>query len=156
MSRTRRVSAEEFAMIKRRLPRKDQIIMDVIRQTGLRIGDVLSLPELTHCKLKVTEQKTGKEREVHIEARTLAECKKLRMSKDGRQFDIDASTFYRHIKGACASLGIKNVSAHSIRKLYAFEYYQKYGLRRTRAELQHDHIETTMLYVFKMTEDEDE
>lgn len=100
--------------------------------------------------MEITEKKTGKTRIVHITnglRRKIVAYSNIH-AHDGHVFDIAPSTYYRAISVAAKHYGYKNISAHSIRKLYAYEYYQRYGLRATQLELQHDNITTTMIYVF--------
>lgn len=126
--------------------------MDVIAQTGLRISDVLTLPaDNIHLKMEIKERKTGKIRVVHITPRLRNQLIKYAYahpSVDNALFDIAPSTFYRAIHAAATHFGYNHISAHSIRKMYAYEYCQRYGLRATQEELMHDNIYTTMGYVY--------
>lgn len=154
--RTRRVTDDERQRIRRKLNTADQLITDIAYQTGLRIGDILSLPaDLSSTRIAVQEQKTGKTRVVHIKAATLRACKNYAARHafpSGLLFDMDRSTVYRHITEAARDLGLHNISAHSYRKAYAYNYYLRYGLKATQMELQHDSIYTTMIYVFDYKE----
>lgn len=150
--RTRRINDDERRRLRRYLTKQDQLITDIAYQTGLRISDILALPHDLHTtRIAVTEQKTGKTRVVHIKSKTLRDCQKYassHASADGTLFDMDRSTVYRHITAAARRLGLHNISAHSYRKAYAYNYYLRYGLRATQIELHHKDIATTMIYVF--------
>ena len=153
--RTKRITREQYAMLRRRLVRRDQLICDIMLQTGYRISDVLSLQksQLKSCRMDVVEQKTGKRRVTHIASRTLEQLRKYATHERGPLlFDVAPSTVYRHITQAAKSLGYKNISAHSFRKLYAWEYCQRYGLAATQKEMLHENIETTILYVYDINE----
>lgn len=59
--RTRLVSAEEFALIYAKAGPRLQVIMDLCRLTGQRIGDVLAIrrADLTEAGIRFQQQKTG-------------------------------------------------------------------------------------------------
>lgn len=152
MARTRRITPDEWRKLKPKLTLTDRLICDIMRQTGYRVSDVLSLTVLqcSRCKITVTEQKTGKIRITHIRSRTCGELRKYAERRGKRpherMFDCDVSTVYRHITTAAEQLGFDHISAHSFRKAFAYDYAKCYGLTAAQKELQHDRLETTMIY----------
>lgn len=141
------------------MPLRDQLITDVIANTGLRISDVLALrPDQIAPQIEIHEIKTGKLRTVHLPPKLRAKLRRYAAvhARDGVIFDIAPSTYYRSITRAAKHYGYDHLSAHSIRKMYAYDYCCKYGLAATQRELQHDEIMTTVLYVYdidKLQED---
>lgn len=125
-------------------------------ETGLRIGDALSLKpdDLEGCSVRYTAQKTGKSGKKTISADL---AKRLRHISDkhfvfpGRSGDKPRTrqAVWADVKKACKRLGIKeNVGCHSARKTYAVELFHEEGLPKVQKELQHDRGDTTMLYAF--------
>ena len=118
--------------------------------TGLRVSDALALRGHDIApKMQVQEGKTGKIRTVRLAPRTLALA---RQRAAGRPPDVplvtcDRSTIYRDIRQAATAIGLRNVSAHSVRKYYAHKYCARHGLLATQVEMQHRDTLTTMIYV---------
>lgn len=125
-------------------------------ETGMRIGDVLSLEknQLKGRTLFFTAQKTGKKDKKVISA----DLAKRLQQVAGKKFIFTGrygkkprcrQTVWKDVKKASKQLGItENVGCHSARKTYAVELYHNEGLPTVQKELQHDRIETTMLYAF--------
>lgn len=136
---------------------ENRLACKVAIETGLRIGDVLSI-KTEHLRKKnsftLTEQKTGKKRLVRLSAA----LKKELFSISGAVYVFEHRTdpnkhrtrqaVYKDIKRAAKLFRIKeNISPHTIRKVYAVEVFKKTGdLDRVRKLLNHDSTEVTMLY----------
>lgn len=152
--RTRRIMPAEKLRLERTLPQRDKIITNIAYYTGLRVSDILNL-KIQDIKaggrVAITEKKTGKVRVVHIPARLRRQMQAYADAHalpNGTIFDVDKSTVYRSVHNNAKRLGMDNISMHSYRKAYAYSYYQKYGLRATQAELNHNNIATTCIYIF--------
>lgn len=125
-------------------------------ETGLRIGDVLSLtPEnLKGNTIHYTAQKTGKEGKKVISADLSKRLKQISDKKfifPGRFGDKPRTrqTVWQDVKKAAKIHKVEgNLSCHSARKTYAVDLYHSEGLPSVQKELQHDRIDTTMLYAF--------
>jgi integrase len=106
--------------------------------TGLRISDLLSLKvkdvqNTTHIKIR--EQKTGKTKLFFINPSLSEEIKKYIFNLDSESFlfssknnpKLNISRFAAHkiLKSVGNKFGLKNFSAHSMRKTFGFFYYQK-------------------------------
>lgn len=136
---------------------ENRLACKVAIETGLRIGDVLSIRTKQLRKkssFTITEQKTGKKRTVRLSAA----LKKELMSIAGTTFVFEHRTdptkhrtrqaVYKDIKRASKLFRVKqNLTPHTIRKLYAVDSLRKTGdLDKVRKLLNHDSIEVTMLY----------
>lgn len=136
---------------------ENRLACKVAIETGLRIGDVLSIrTEQLRKKngFTITEQKTGKKRSVRLSAALKKELQNI----SGAVFVFEHRTdptkhrtrqaVYKDIKRAAKLFRVKqNLTPHTIRKLYAVESLRKTGdLDKVRKLLNHDSIEVTMLY----------
>lgn len=161
--RTRRIKPAERKKLRKALPPRDKIITDIAYETGLRVSDILSLSDNINTHIVLNEQKTGKLRSVHIRPQTLRAARqyhKTHPTLDGKMFDVDRTTVYRSVHEAAKRCGLgNNISLHSYRKAFAFDYAQKYGIAATQAELHHNNIATTLIYIYDMNQfegDEDD
>lgn len=131
----------------------------VALQTGLRIGDVLSLRrEQIAPRMWVTESKTGKRRQVGMPTELANEV--LRYSESvsrsspwafpGRKPTEHRTrqAVWKDVKRAASSMRLRtNAGPHSFRKIYAVRLLQEYGdIERVRRALKHDRQTTTMIY----------
>lgn len=125
-------------------------------ETGLRIDDVLHLrsSDLDGRTLSCTAMKTGKKVKKVISADL---AKRLRQVEScGRLFDgrfhnkpRTRQAVWRDVKKAARRLSLDgNIAPHSARKTYAVEDFKDNGLRKVQDDLQHDNINTTMIYAF--------
>lgn len=147
--RTHAISDSQLRQICKLVPPSDALAMRLMRQTGLRVSDVVSLPKSALARsMTITERKTGKTRTVHISPTLHRDLQRYAAShSDTRLIPRDRSSIYRSVHTAAAALGWENISAHSARKAYARAYAARHGARATQIELQHDRLETTLLYL---------
>ena len=125
-------------------------------ETGLRIGDVLSLtPEnLKGNTIHYTAQKTGKKGKKVISADLSKRLKQISSKKFifvGRFGDKPRTrqAVWQDVKKSAKIHKIDgNLSCHSARKTYAVDLYHKEGMPTVQKELQHDRMDTTMIYAF--------
>ena len=122
--------------------------------TGLRIGDVLALKtEQLKPHFWVTEQKTGKRRQVGLPEPLLSDIKKQAgetwafPGRDGRK-PRTRQAVWKDVKRAAEAFRIpQNVGPHSARKVYAVELLEKYGdIKRVQKALNHSNQAVTMVY----------
>ena len=130
------------------------LALRVALHTGLRIGDVLQLkPEQLKARFWITEQKTGKKRQVGLPAPLLAELRE----NAGEYWVFPGRTPEKHrsrqavwkdMKRAAKAFRLPvNAGPHSARKVYAVELMRKYGdIDRVRRALNYDSEITTLLY----------
>lgn len=158
--RTRRIKPAERKKLRKALPVRDKIITDIAYETGLRVSDILSLRDNINTHIVLNEQKTGKLRSVHIRPQTLRAARqyhKTHPTPDGKMFDVDRTTVYRSVHEAAKRCGLgNNISLHSYRKAFAFDYAQRYGIAATQAELHHNNIATTLIYIYDVNQLGDE
>lgn len=125
-------------------------------ETGMRIGDVLGLEkkQLVGRTLTYTAQKTGKADKKVISADLAKRLLQISGNKwifEGRFGDKPRvrQTVWKDVKRAAKRLKItENVACHSARKTYAVEEFHTKGLPTVQKELQHDRVDTTILYAF--------
>lgn len=153
---------------KERLRRRNLILFLMLKETGLRISDVLNLrvDKVLHCgrvmkTIKVKEQKTKKiknifisdrvkrELEDYIEDYQLSKYQYIFSSIDNPRKPIGRIQVFKILKLAGEQVDIE-VSGHSIRKGFGKQYIKKYGIGNI-AELQeiyqHDRPTTTRRYI---------
>lgn len=125
-------------------------------ETGLRIGDCLSLtPEqLDGQTITYTAQKTGKRGKKKISADLAKRLRKISGKKyifEGRNGEKPRTrqAVWKDVKKASRIAKIDdNFTPHSARKTYAVEQFHNKGFSEVQKELQHDKAETTMLYAY--------
>lgn len=132
----------------------NRLAMRTALQTGLRIGDVLALkPEQLKPHFWVTEQKTGKRRQVGLPEPLLGDLKKAAgewwvfPGRDPRKHRTRQAV-WKDVKRAAKAFRLPlNAGPHSARKVYAVELMRKYGdIERVRRALNHGSETVTMLY----------
>lgn len=125
-------------------------------ETGMRIGDVLALTpsQLVGRTVRFTAQKTGKADKKVISADLAKRLRQVSGKKyifPGRDRNKPRTrqAVWKNVKKASKILKLEeNAGCHSARKTYAVELYHEEGLTSVQRELQHDKMETSMLYAF--------
>jgi integrase len=140
---------------------ENALVIRVCLQTGLRVGDVVSIKTATlkECsengyKLKITEQKTNKKKSVFLGKtltnRLLKQSGKIFVfqGRKGENSHRTRQAVYKDIKRAGKLFRIKeNLTPHSVRKIYAVKLYEKYGnIAKVRKALNHSNDGVTMIY----------
>ena len=132
----------------------NRLVMRVCLHTGLRVGDVL---QLTPDKLKphfwVTEQKTGKKRQVGLPEPLLSDLKKhagkywVFPGRDPRKHRTRQAV-WKDVKRAAKAFRIpQNVGPHSARKVFAVDLLKKYGdIEKVKRALNHGSETVTLIY----------
>ena len=133
---------------------ENRLVLRVLLHTGLRIGDVLQLkPDQLKPNFWITEQKTGKRRQVGLPEPLLAD---LRDSADGEWVfpgqrpgkHRTRQAVWKDVKRAAAAARLTvNAAPHSCRKVYAVKLLERYGdIDRVRRALNHGGFEVTLIY----------
>ena len=156
MSRTEYIKPNDYNKVYMVMQYDNALALRTSLETGLRIGDVLALkPEniqgrTIHC----TAQKTGKTVKKTISAdlcnrlKQIAGDKWIFTGRDGTDHKTRGA-LWKDVKKASKELGFSvNFGCHSARKTYAVELFKEHGITDVQKELQHDNLETTLLYVF--------
>lgn len=133
---------------------ENRLVMRVCLHTGLRVSDVLKLrPQQLKPHFWVTEQKTGKRRQVGLPEPLLSDLKKnagvfwvFPGVEPGKH--RCRQTVWKDVKRAARAMRLtQNVGPHSARKIYAVELLRKYGdIDRVRRALNHDSETVTLIY----------
>lgn len=133
---------------------ENRLVMRLLLHTGLRISDALALkPEQLKPNFWVTEQKTGKRRQVGVPEPLLSDLK----AAAGEHWVFPGADPWKHrtrqavwkdVKRAAAACRLtQNVAPHSARKVYAVELLHRYGdIDRVRRALNHGGVEVTLIY----------
>lgn len=141
----------------------NRLVCQVALRTGLRVGDVLALrrEQLARC-FWVTEQKTGKRRQVGLPDWLIADIQAHGRGSvwafPGRSPDKPRTrqAVWKDIKRAQRALRLDiNLGTHSMRKDFAVDLMRKYGdIVRVQRALNHESSTVTMLYAMadKLTE----
>ena len=152
--RTEYLIEKEVEQVLDLLTYENRLVMRVLLHTGLRISDVLAwTPEQLRPNFWITEQKTGKRRQVGLPEPLLSDLREA--AGDLWVFPGSDPTKHRSrqavwkdVKRAAAAMRLTaNAAPHSARKVYAVKLLERYGdLDRVRRALNHGGIEVTLIY----------
>lgn len=152
--KTEYLLSREVEQVLNLLTPDNRLVMRTCLHTGLRISDVLQLrPQQLKPHFWVTEQKTGKRRQVGLPEPLLSDLKQAAgrfwvfPGKDPGKHRC-RQTVWKDVKRAAKAMRIpQNVGPHSARKVYAVELMQKYGdIDKVRRALNHDSETVTLIY----------
>ena len=130
-----------------------------IANTGLRLGDVLSLRlkdlvyEGGRYHFDIIEEKTNKHRNFTIAPEMINFLQAYALEEgirpDRLLFPISKRAVSKHLKKTADYLGYKNVSSHSFRKFFATTIYNdnNFNLELVRTLLQHGSVATSAKYI---------
>ena len=133
---------------------ENRLVMRVALHTGLRVGDCLALrPEQLRPNFWITEEKTGKRRQVGIPEPLLGDLKAAAgrwwvfPGADPRKHRTRQAVWKDVKRAAQAARLTANAAPHSARKVYAVKLLEQYGdIDRVRRALNHGGIEVTLIY----------
>lgn len=132
----------------------NRLVMRTALTTGLRVGDVLALtPDRLKPHFWVTEQKTGKKRQVGLPEPLLSDLKKYAgktwvfPGRDPRKHRTRQAV-WKDVKRAAKAFRIpQNIGPHSARKVYAVDLMKKYGdIEKVKRALNHGSETVTLIY----------
>ena len=144
----------EVDLVLAALTETNRLVMRTALHTGLRVGDVLKLqPHELRPHFWVTEDKTGKRRQVGLPEPLLSDLK----NHAGEFWVFPGRSPTKHqtrqavwkdVKRAAAAFRlVQNVAPHSFRKVYAVQLMEKYGdIDRVRRALNHSGQAVTLIY----------
>lgn len=133
---------------------ENRLVLRLLLHTGIRVGDALELhPWQLKPNFWITEQKTGKRRQIGIPEPLLSDL----LDSSGEYWVFPGADPRKHrsrqavwkdVKRAAAALRLTaNAAPHSARKVYAVELLRKYGdIERVRRALNHGGLEVTLIY----------
>lgn len=133
---------------------QNSLIIRTALQTGLRISDVLSLrTEQLKPNFWVTEQKTGKRKQVGLPKELLREIKAQASEvwafpgRKPENHKTRQAVWYDVKRAANAFRFKQNVAPHSFRKVYAVRLMSKYkSIAKVQKAMNHQRPEITMVY----------
>lgn len=136
------------------LTEENRLVMRVLLHTGLRISDALQLrPEQLKPNFWITEEKTGKRRQVGLPEPLLSDLRAAAGKTwvfPGADPDKHRSrqAVWKDVKRAAVAARLTvNAAPHSARKVYAVKLLEQYGdIDRVRRALNHGGIEVTLIY----------
>lgn len=152
--RTEYLIEKEVERVLDLLTYENRLVLRVLLHTGIRIGDCLQLkPEQLKPNFWITEQKTGKRRQIGLPEPLLSDLQQ----NAGEHWVFPGSDPKKHrtrqavwkdVKRAAAALRLTaNAAPHSARKVYAVDLLRKYGdIDRVRRALNHGGLEVTLIY----------
>lgn len=133
---------------------ENRLVMRTALHTGLRIGDVLRLqPQQLRPNFWITEQKTGKRRQVGLPRQLLDDL----IAAAGKTWVFPGrdpakprtrQAVWKDVKRAAKAMRLpQNVAPHSFRKVYAVELLARYGdIEKVRRALNHSSEIVTLIY----------
>lgn len=152
--RTEYLIDKEVEQVLDLLTYENRLVMRVLLHTGLRISDVLAwTPDQLRPNFWITEQKTGKRRQVGLPEPLLSDLREAA----GECWVFPGADPIKHrsrqavwkdVKRAAAAMRLTaNAAPHSARKVYAVKLLERYGdIDRVRRALNHGGIEVTLIY----------
>ena len=154
MAKTEYLLRKELEHVLAALTPSNRLVCRVILQTGLRVGDAVSLKTAQLSRqFSVKEQKTGKNRKVGISddlRRDILKQAGNEWAFPGRKHGTHRTrqAVWADIKRAAKAFRLpQNVGSHSLRKYYAVELRRKYGdIERVRKIMKHSNAAVTMIY----------
>lgn len=154
--RSQWICGQELAYLLAALTPPNMLVCEVCLATGLRVGDVLALKSayLHRERFTIKEEKTGKSRLVYLpkdlRARLLNQAGRVWVFEgrlDPKKHRTRQAVFKDLRRAAKAFRITAHVSPHSLRKVYAVEYFKRSGsLEKTRRLLNHSSEAVTMIY----------
>lgn len=154
--RSQWVCGRELEYVLAALTKKNMLVCEVCLATGLRVGDVLALKTdfLRTNRFTIKEQKTGKSRLVYLPKALYERLVK----QSGRVWVFEGRTdpkkhrtrqaVFKDLRRAAKAFRISaHISPHSLRKVYAVDYFNRTGsLEKVKKALNHSGEAVTMLY----------
>ena len=144
----------EVDLVLAALTETNRLVMRTALHTGLRVGDVLQLQSWQlRPHFWVTEDKTGKRRQVGLPEPLLSDLRKnageywVFPGRNPRKHHTRQAV-WKDVKRAAQAFRLpQNVAPHSFRKVYAVDLMKKYGdIEKVRRALNHNSESVTLIY----------
>lgn len=154
--RTRAIEKQSWEVLAALLTPANRLVVEIMLRTGLRVSDVLGIRTAQlKQRFTVTESKTGKSKQVSLSKSLLERLRAQAGSVWLFEGQRDTSkhrtrqAVWSDIKRAAKAMRLTGVVApHSARKSVAVDEYRKSGsVDVVRQKLNHDRIDTTLLYL---------
>ena len=159
MAKARYLEEREIEAIRLKLDGRSWMVYQVAVETGLRVGDVISLrwEDIEGREIMYRAQKTGKIGVAEISEATavwLGRQRRWAVSewvfaspvKPGAH--VTRQAVWKRLKRAAEAAGVDldGTSPHSFRKVFAVQTYHEKGLRAAQEALQHERADVTEIY----------
>lgn len=153
--RTDYIAPDTMRLLTRNMSELTALPVLVALETGMRIGDVVSLTmkNLKGCNIYYKAQKTGKRGKADISPDLLSRILRITdgyflfPSKYKPGTHVTRQAVWAALKREAKMNGIeKNVAPHSARKTFAVEEMKQHGIGAVQQKLQHSDTSTTLLY----------
>jgi len=148
--RSRRIDHNELEIIMRSINNEGmRIFIELLIETAMRRGELGSLKlsdiDLDKRILKITETKTGYDRDIPLSVRALELFKQLGLSAP--LFDFQASSVTQAFMRACRKHGIEDLRLHDLRREGTSRLFEK-GLSPAEVQTITGHRTLSMLSVY--------
>lgn len=154
--RTNSIDVDSWAVLERLLMPANALVIETMLRTGLRVSDVLAIrTSQLRLRFTVTESKTGKRKQLYLGKDLYARLK----AQSGEVYVFEAAhrtdkhrtrqAVWYDVKRAARAMRIPVcVGTHSARKSFAVSEYAKcHNIGTVQRKLNHDNLETTILYL---------
>ena len=127
---------------------------------GCRIGDIVNLKHSDFVcdngiwKITIVEEKTNKKRVFIVPKPVKKFINKIHYGQDGKLFSIKKHAVWKQLRAVTDTLGLDNISTHSLRKKIAQDIYESSGhdIEVVCTFLQHNSPVTTRRYIRRSDE----
>lgn len=150
------IAPGDLEAVYRALTLPNELVLRVCEETGIRIGDALSLKtdELKE-RFTIMEQKTGKRRRIRIRAALLEALKRnsgrvyVFPNRRSEERPRTRQAVWKDLKRAAKAFRLTiNLAPHSVRKTYAVELARRgYDVEAIQKRLNHESAAVTALYL---------
>lgn len=151
------LTSSQVARLRAVMSDADWLLLWVMMETGLRVGDAVSLKhsQITKKGIHYRAQKTGKKGLAPISSALYMALRGdgsaayiFKGRAEGTHLSRQAA--WKRIKKAAERSGLEKdgVSPHAFRKVFAVETFREKGMQATREALQHSNRDTTEIYAF--------
>ena len=127
---------------------------------GCRIGDIVNLKHSDFVcdngiwKITIVEEKTDKKRVFIVPKQVKKFINKINYGQEGKLFSIKKHAVWKQLRAVTDTLGLDNISTHSLRKKIAQDMYESSGhdIELVCEFLQHESTTTTRRYLRRSSE----
>ena len=150
------IAPGDLEAVYRALTLPNELVLRVCEETGIRVGDALSLKtEELKERFTITEQKTGKRRRIRIRATLLEALRRnsgrvyVFPNRRSEERPRTRQAVWKDLKRAAKAFRLTiNLAPHSVRKTYAVELARRgYDVEAIQKRLNHESAAVTALYL---------
>jgi integrase len=118
------LTQEQFDEIEKRVPKRSRLVLRLLWETGIRVGEALGLAwdnvDLEEGTARVVETKNGRPKTIPIPSDVLLELLALRSGASKRKpiFSVQYQTLRRDLRAAAREVGLEDVWIHDLRRSF--------------------------------------